>query len=50
MAARRAGIKRLIFPKDCRRDFDELPDYLKEGLDVKYAADYSSGVFDVAFN
>jgi len=48
MAARRAGIKRLIFPEECRRDFDELPDYLKEGLDVNYATDYTS-VYDVAF-
>ena len=48
MAARRAGITTLIFPEDCRRDFEELPDYLKEGLDVNYANDYSS-VFDVAF-
>jgi len=48
MAARRAGIKSLIFPEECRRDFDELPDYLKEGLDVNYATDYAS-VYDVAF-
>jgi len=48
MAARRAGIKCLIFPEECRRDFDELPDYLKEGLDVNYATDYAS-VYDVAF-
>ena len=48
MAARRAGIKCLIFPEECRRDFDELPDYLKESLDVNYATDYTS-VYDVAF-
>ncbi|KAL7465141.1 hypothetical protein ACHAXS_005469 [Conticribra weissflogii] len=48
MAARRAGIKTIVLPEDCRRDFDELPEYLKEGLDVSYATDYSS-VYDVAF-
>jgi len=48
MAARRAGIKTIVLPEDCRRDFDELPDYLKEGLDVCYATDYSI-VYDVAF-
>lgn len=48
MAARRAGIKTIVLPEDCRRDFDELPDYLKEGLDVCYATDYSN-VYDVAF-
>jgi len=48
MAARRAGIKTIIMPEDCRRDYDELADYLKDGLDINYATDYSS-VFDVAF-
>ncbi|KAL7543305.1 hypothetical protein ACHAXR_012631, partial [Thalassiosira sp. AJA248-18] len=49
MAARRAGIKTIIFPEECRRDFDELPDYLRDGLNVHYATDYSPSVFDVAF-
>jgi len=48
MAARRAGIKTIVLPEDCRRDFEELPDYLKDGLDINYATDYSN-VFDVAF-
>ncbi len=48
MAARRACINTIILPEDCRRDFEELPDYLKEGLDINYATEYSS-VFDVAF-
>mmetsp|Transcript_25340 Transcript_25340/g.55347 ORF Transcript_25340/g.55347 Transcript_25340/m.55347 type:complete len:1046 (+) Transcript_25340:140-3277(+) len=48
MAARRAGIKTIVFPSENRRDFDELPDYLKEGLDVHFATDYSD-VYDVAF-
>mmetsp|Transcript_22997 Transcript_22997/g.41277 ORF Transcript_22997/g.41277 Transcript_22997/m.41277 type:complete len:852 (-) Transcript_22997:332-2887(-) len=48
MAARRSGIKTIILPEDCRRDFNELPDYLKDGIDFNYATDYSS-VFDVAF-
>ncbi len=48
MAARRAGIKTIILPEDCRRDFDELPNYLKDDLDINYATDYSS-VYSVAF-
>lgn len=48
MAARRAGITTIVFPSDCKRDFDELPDYLKDGLDVHYATDYSQ-VYDIAF-
>ena len=37
MAARRAGIKTIILPEDCRRDFEELPEYLKLDLEIKYA-------------
>mmetsp|Transcript_37123 Transcript_37123/g.54588 ORF Transcript_37123/g.54588 Transcript_37123/m.54588 type:complete len:1044 (+) Transcript_37123:158-3289(+) len=48
MAARRAGIKCLIFPEANKKDFDELPEYLKDGLEVHYADDYSK-VFEVAF-
>jgi ATP-dependent Lon protease len=38
----------LIFPEGNRKDFEELPDYLKEGLDVHYAREYSD-VYQVAF-
>jgi Lon-like ATP-dependent protease len=48
MAARRAGIKCIIFPSANKRDFDEIPDYLKDGLEVHYAEDYST-VYKVAF-
>jgi len=41
IAARRVGIKEVILPKACRRDFDELPDYLKQGLTVHFAEQYS---------
>ena len=48
MAARRAGIKTIVLPEDCRRDWDELPQYLKDGLDIQFASDYKT-VYDVAF-
>ena len=48
MAARRAGIKTIVFPSENARDYDELPDYLKQGLDVHFATDYAD-VYDVAF-
>jgi len=47
MAARRAGIKTIIFPHENKRDFDELPEYLKDGIDAHFASDYEE-VFDVA--
>jgi ATP-dependent Lon protease len=40
IAVRRAGLKTVIFPIGNRKNFDELPDYLKEGLEVHFAADY----------
>jgi len=41
IAARRVGIRELILPDACQRDFDELPAYLKEGLTVHFAEQYS---------
>ncbi len=40
IAVRRAGLKTVIFPEENRKNFDELPDYLKEGLEVYFARDY----------
>ncbi|MBJ6727104.1 endopeptidase La [Geomesophilobacter sediminis] len=40
IAARRAGLKVLVFPEGNRTDFFELPDYLKEGIEVHFAKDY----------
>ncbi|ACM18940.1 DNA-binding ATP-dependent protease La [Geotalea daltonii FRC-32] len=48
IAARRAGLKTLIFPEVNRKDFNELADYLKEGLEVHFAREYKD-VYKVAF-
>lgn len=48
IAARRAGLKTLIFPEGNRKDFEELADYLKEGLTVHFARDFDD-VYRVAF-
>jgi len=49
IAARRVGIKMLILPEENRKDFEELPDYLKEGLEVHFARHYDE-VARLAFN
>jgi len=49
MAARRAGIKCIILPSANKRDFDEMPEYLKDNLEVHFADDYAT-VYDVAFS
>ncbi len=48
IAARRAGLKTLIFPLENRNDFEELPDYLREDLQVHFVRDYED-VYKVAF-
>ena len=48
IAARRAGITCLVFPEGNRHDFEELPDYLKEDLEIHFCSHYDE-VFDVAF-
>ncbi|TDR50336.1 ATP dependent PIM1 peptidase [Halomonas ventosae] len=40
IAARRSDIFELILPEANRRDYDELPDYLKEGMTVHFAGRY----------
>jgi ATP-dependent Lon protease len=46
IAARRVGIREVILPDACQRDFDELPGYLKDGLTVHFAKQYDD-VFQV---
>jgi ATP-dependent Lon protease len=48
IAAKRAGIKELILPEPNRRDFQELPDHIRKGLTVHFAAQYRD-VFEVVF-
>lgn len=48
VAARRSGLKVLIFPKDNLRDYDELPEYIKKGLTIYFVEHYDE-VFPIAF-
>jgi ATP-dependent Lon protease len=48
IAAKRAGVKELILPIDNKRDFDEIPDYIKKGLKVHFAERYED-VADICF-
>ncbi|CAM0116724.1 endopeptidase La [Rhabdochlamydiaceae symbiont of Dictyostelium giganteum] len=48
IAARRSGVKTLIFPKENKRDVDELAPYIKKGMKVHFA-DHYDDVFKVAF-
>jgi ATP-dependent Lon protease len=48
IAARRAGVMELIIPEANRRDFDKLPDFIREGVEVHFAKHYRD-VAKVAF-
>lgn len=48
IAARRSRIQELVMPAANQADFDELPDYLREGLTVHFAKTYRD-VFEVVF-
>jgi len=48
IAARRSGVKTIIFPSANRRDFDELASNVKEGLEVRFVDKYNE-IYDIAF-
>jgi ATP-dependent Lon protease len=48
IAARRARIMELVLPHGNKRDFEELPDYLREGINVHFARSFRE-VFDTVF-
>ena len=48
IAARRAGLKKIVIPAQNKRDYQELPDHLKENIEVFYAKTYRD-VFKVSF-
>lgn len=41
LQARRAGVNRVFLPEENRRDFSDLPDFLKEGVDCRFVSHYS---------
>ena len=49
IAAKRARVTEIILPEGNRRDFDELPDHVREGITVHFAERYQD-VFRVVFD
>jgi len=48
IAARRAGIRTIIFPADNRKDFDDLPAHIRKGLDARFVATFPA-VVEICF-
>ncbi|XP_026333399.1 lon protease homolog, mitochondrial isoform X2 [Hyposmocoma kahamanoa] len=40
IAAKRVGVKVVILPEENRRDFDDLPSFIREDIDVHFVAEY----------
>jgi len=49
LAARRAGADTVLLPFSNKRDYDELPDYVKTSMNVHFCTDYAE-VYNVCFN
>ncbi|KAG2238019.1 hypothetical protein INT48_002582 [Thamnidium elegans] len=49
IAAKRSKVDTILFPKDNQADWDELPDYIKEGL-TGVPCDTYKDVYDVVFD
>ncbi|KAL2918165.1 Beige protein-like 1 [Polyrhizophydium stewartii] len=48
IAAKRSGVKTIIFPHANKSDWDELPDYIKEGLEPHFVKWYEE-IFAIVF-
>ncbi len=48
LAAKRAGVKTIILPIENKKDFEELPEHVKKGIDVRYV-NYFEDVLDVVY-
>lgn len=48
IAAKRAGMTRIILPEENRKDYSDLPDFIAHGLEVHFASHYSD-IFKVVF-
>jgi len=38
--ARRVGVKRIILPEENKKDFNDLPKYITDGLEVHFVSEY----------
>ncbi|XP_068622483.1 lon protease homolog, mitochondrial isoform X2 [Battus philenor] len=49
IAAKRVGVTSVILPEENRRDFDDLPAFIRENIEVHFVSDYEE-VFKTAFD
>mgnify|MGYP006287884735 CR=1 FL=1 len=49
IAARRVGITELVFPKENKKNYEELPDYIKKGMKPHFV-DYFDELLGIVYN
>ncbi|CAK1542377.1 unnamed protein product [Leptosia nina] len=49
IAAKRVGVTCVILPEENRRDFDDLPDFIKKDIEIHFVNEYQD-VFNIAFD
>ena len=49
LQAKRADVNCIILPEENKRDFDDLPDFVREGVEVHFVKQYPE-VFDILFS
>ena len=49
LQAKRADVDCIILPEENKRDYDDLPDFVKEGVEVHFVKQYPE-VFDILFS
>lgn len=47
-AAKRSGVTCVVLPSENKKDFDDLPDFIKEGLEVHFVNHYKE-IYDIVF-
>lgn len=48
IAAKRSGVREIIFPKANRKDWEELPEFVREGLQPHFVDSYRE-IYDIVF-
>ncbi|CAG9538339.1 unnamed protein product [Cercopithifilaria johnstoni] len=48
IAAKRAGVNCIILPEENRKDFSDLPDFIRENVDIHFVSHYDE-IYDIIF-
>lgn len=49
IAAKRSNVKIIILPEENKKDYDDLPKFITDGLEVHFVSNYSE-VYDLVFD